>query len=142
MTIQTANSQAIKRFNRLMTTLIHIPPSDHYSFEIRLKSPAILTIVTPHGIRVTFAPYNGDYLNMSIHITDVHRSDEWTFVVSSNPKPESTVSEDSCLPLLYNLMKDIPRVDDVALNLSRNSVVNMLHRLIPDVAKQIPIRRY
>lgn len=140
------NDSANKAFYKLLANMVALPPSEHYSFELRLntrpKNPAPLTIVTPHGIRVTFAPYNGDYKNMNIHITDVHRADEWQFDISSKPKANSTVDPDSGLPLLYNLLRDMPHDQHIARSLSRTSVVIMLDKLIPDLVKQTPIRRY
>lgn len=146
MTIETANSKANKTFNKLLSNLVTLPPSEHYSFELRLNShmthPAPLTIITPHGIRLTFAPYNGDYLNMNMHITDTSRSDEWEFTISSKPKANSTVAADSGLPLLYNMLRHIPTDKNITRSLSRISVVNMLDKLIPDLVKQTPIRRF
>lgn len=146
MTIETANSEANKTFNKLLSNLVSLPPSEHYSFELRLNSltthSAPLTIITPHGIRLTFTPFNGDYLNMNIHITDTYRRNVWEFTISSKPKANSTVATDGGLPLLYNMLRHIPTDKNITRSLSRISVVNMLDKLIPDLVKQTPIRRF
>lgn len=140
MAIITENGDAKRRFKNLLVGIVKLPPSEHYTIELRSHGSIPLTLISPHGVRLAFFPQDEKYSPMKMHVTDSYRSGEQEFDVM--PIPYTKAGDDGGLSFLDSIMLKYPHDDKVARILTRISVVNMVEHLKQDLLKRTPIRRH
>lgn len=140
MTIITENGDAKRRFKNLLTNIVKLPPSEHYTIELRSHGSIPLILISPHGVRLAFFPQDKKYSPMTMHVTDTYRSGEQEFDIV--PIPFTKMGDDGGLSFLDSIMLKYPHDDKITRILTRISVVNMVEQLKQDLLKRTPIRRH
>lgn len=139
MTIITQDGDAKRRFNNLLVSIVKLPPSEHYTIELRSHGTIPLILISPHGVRLAFFPQGKKYSPLKMHVTDTYRSGEQEFDVMPVGYTNS-ICDDGGLSFLDSIIKKYPHDDNITRILTRISVVNMVTQLKQDLLKRTPIR--